>query len=290
MLGRVSRPGHVPSRLRHRPFRGRDAVAAGLLTRRQLTSAHWKRLFPDVYLHRDAEFDHLTWCKAAILILPAGGVISGRSAAFLYGADVLPLDPPVEVSVPVARRTSPHPKLVITRTRLDQGDTRTFGSIPVTTPLRTAFDLVRRERTEAVVGLDALLRRGVIHIDELRAYLKTTPGWPGVRNAITALALANPLAESPMETRLRLTLVDAGLPAPVVQHRVGRYRLDLAYPDLKVAIEYDGDHHRDRDTFRRDIARLNALRAAGWTVLRFTADDVLRNPMRIIAQVTAVLG
>jgi very-short-patch-repair endonuclease len=290
MLERVSRPGHVPSRLRYRPFRGRDAVAAGLLTRRQLTSAHWKRLLPDVYLHEDSEQDHLIWCKAAALILPEGGVISGRSAAFLYGADVLPFDPPVEVSVPIARRISRHPKLVITRTRFDRGDIRTFGSIPVTTPVRTAFDLARRERTEAVVGLDALLRRSATHLDQVRAHLKTKPGWPGVKNAITALALANPLAESPMETRLRLILVDAGLPCPAVQHRVGRYRLDLAYPKLKVAIEYDGDHHRDRVTFRRDVARLNALRAAGWTVLRFTADDVLRNPTRIIAQVTAVLG
>jgi hypothetical protein len=229
MLGPVSRPGHVPSRLRHRPFRGRDAVAAGLLTRRQLTSAHWKRLFPDVYLHRDAELDHLTWCKAAALVLPEGGVISGTSAAFLYGADVLSLDPPVEVSMPAACRLSKHPRLAVTRTRFDRGDTRTFGQIPVTTPRRTAFDLARRERTDAVVGLDALLRRGVIGID-------------------------------------------------------------LAYPKLKVAIEYDGDHHRDRATFRRDVARLNALRAAGWTVLRFTADDVLRYPERVIAQVTAVIG
>jgi very-short-patch-repair endonuclease len=290
MLGRVSRPGHVPSRLRYRPFRGRDAVAAGLLTRRQLTSAHWKRLFPDVYLHHDAELDHLTWCKAAALMLPEGGVISGTSAAFLYGADVLPLDPPVEVSLPVARRMSPHPKLVITRTRFDRGDTRKFGSIPVTTLARTAFDLARRERTNAVVGLDALLRRGATDIEEVRAYLAARPGWPGVRRAAVALALANPLAESPMETRLRLILVEAGLPTPVAQYQVGRYRLDLAYPKLKVAIEYDGDHHRDRATFRRDVARLNALRAAGWTVLRFTADDVLRNPARIIAQVTTVLG
>ncbi len=290
MLERVSRPGHVPSRLRHRPFRGRDAVAGGLLTRRQLSSAHWRRLFPDVYLHRDAELDHLAWCKAATLVLPEGGVISGRSAAFLYGADVLPFDPPVEVSVPVARRISKHPKLVITRTRFDRGDTRTFGQIPVTTPRRTAFDLARRERTDAVIGLDALLRRGVTDAGDVRAYLKTRSGWPGARRAAIALALANPLAESPMETRLRLLLVDAGLPGPMVQFQVGRYRLDLAYPKLKVAIEYDGDHHRDRVTFRRDVARLNALRAAGWTVLRFTADDVLRNPTRIIAQVTAVLG
>jgi very-short-patch-repair endonuclease len=96
-----------------------------------------------------------------------------------------------------------------------------------------------------------------------------------------------------METRLRLLLVGAGLPDPAVQYEVvaggQRYRLDLAYPGLRLAIEYDGDHHRERETFRRDVARLNALRTAGWTVLRFTAADVLRHPERVVVQVRTVL-
>jgi very-short-patch-repair endonuclease len=57
-----------------------------------------------------------------------------------------------------------------------------------------------------------------------------------------------------------------------------------------VAIEYDGDHHRGRDRFRRDVARLNRLRLLGWTVLRFTADDVLRRPEHVVAQVRAILN
>lgn len=99
-----------------------------------------------------------------------------------------------------------------------------------------------------------------------------------------------------MESRLRLDIVLAGLPEPVPQYEVfdsiGRLigRLDLAYPDLKVALEYDGDHHRERDQFRRDAVRLNHLRLLGWTVLRFTADDLLRNRSRMLAQIRAVLG
>ncbi|MEV7228582.1 DUF559 domain-containing protein [Polymorphospora sp. NPDC051019] len=82
-----------------------------------------------------------------------------------------------------------------------------------------------------------------------------------------------------------------GLPPPVAQHEVhdhrGRFvgRVDLAYPRWRIAIEYEGDHHRERTQFRRDVARLNDLRACGWLVLRFTADDVLRHPERIIALV-----
>jgi very-short-patch-repair endonuclease len=64
----------------------------------------------------------------------------------------------------------------------------------------------------------------------------------------------------------------------------------LAYPRVRLAIEYDGDHHRDRATFQRDVARLNALRLCGRTVLRFTADDVLRHPHRVLAQVRILLG
>jgi hypothetical protein len=109
------------------------------------------------------------------------------------------------------------------------------------------------------------------------------------------LALAEPAAEAPMETRLHLVLVLAGLPRPVAQHAVhdgaGRFiaRLDLAYPANRVGPEYDGDQHRERPVFRRDVARLNALRLCVWTVLRFTADDVLRHPQRLVAQVRTVM-
>jgi hypothetical protein len=285
----------VPGKLRFAPFRGRDVVDAGLLTRRQLARPAWRRLLPDIYVHRDVVMDHTAWCKAAGLLLPEGGAISGGSAAFLYGADVLSLDAPVHVSVPRDTRITGHPRLRARRTRLDPGDVRKMGWVPVTTPVRTAFDLARHpDLTEAVVGLDALLHRRVVTREAIRAYLDAHRDWPGVRQARNALALARPLAESPMETRLRMLLVLRGFPCPTLQHEVyhrGVFvaRLDLAYVGARLAIEYDGDHHRGRVTFRQDVVRLNALRAAGWTVLRFTADDVLRHPERVVAQVIAVL-
>ncbi|MFI7247198.1 endonuclease domain-containing protein [Micromonospora chalcea] len=66
--------------------------------------------------------------------------------------------------------------------------------------------------------------------------------------------------------------------------------MDLAWPALRLAVEYDGDHHRERAHFRRGVARLNALRAAGWVVLRFTADDVLRRPDATVALVRQALA
>ncbi|MFU8873743.1 endonuclease domain-containing protein [Micromonospora sp. SL4-19] len=89
-------------------------------------------------------------------------------------------------------------------------------------------------------------------------------------------SLADAGAESPQESRLRVRLVLAGLPAPVTQYvleRDGRFvaRLDLAWPAWKIAVEYDGLWHHDPDQFHRDRQRLNQLVGADWIVLRLTA-------------------
>ncbi|WP_242624414.1 endonuclease domain-containing protein [Micromonospora kangleipakensis] len=175
-------------------------------------------------------------------------------------------------------------------------DRTSFGGLPVTTALRTAFDLGRQApRIDALVAVDALLHRRVVNLPALRRYATAHPGWPGLPLLREVLTLAEPLSESPMETRLRLPLLDAGLGPVAAQHDVldprGRFvgRVDLAWPALRLAVEYDGDHHRERAHFRRDVARLNALRAAGWLVLRFTADDVLRHPAHTVAAVAAAL-
>jgi very-short-patch-repair endonuclease len=88
-----------------------------------------------------------------------------------------------------------------------------------------------------------------------------------------------------------MVLIAGGLPRPVCQYEVfdanGEFvaRLDLAYPDRKLAIEYEGDHHRERSAFQRDLRRMNRLRTLGWTVLRFGAADIYREPVRVIALV-----
>ncbi|GAA3756303.1 hypothetical protein GCM10022225_46730 [Plantactinospora mayteni] len=285
----------VPARLAFLPFSARAAVAEGLVTRSMLRSRAWLRLLPDIYVHRDGyrADDHRMWCDAVALTLPPGGAVGGLSAAYLWGVDLLARNAPVTALVPGATRPRPRPRVRCTLARLPAEDVTRFGGLPVSTPLRTAFDLGRTlPRTEAVVAVDALLNRRVVKPAALTDYLAARPGWPGVLLLREVLGLAEPLSESPMETRLRLLLVDAGLPVPIAQHDVydarGRFvgRVDLAYPRLRIALEYEGDHHRERAHFRQDVARLNDLRAAGWVVLRFTADDVLRHPARLVAQVT----
>ena len=94
-----------------------------------------------------------------------------------------------------------------------------------------------------------------------------------------------------MESRSRLVLVLRGLPHPELQYRVfdefGAFiaRLDMAYPPLKLAMEYDGRGHLDAWQQASDARRLNLLDAAGWSVLRFTASAVLRAPDAMATQV-----
>lgn len=93
--------------------------------------------------------------------------------------------------------------------------------------------------------------------------------------------------ESAQEAKLVRWIVSAGLPRPVQQHRVRigsrTYRLDLAYPHLKIGIEYDGwDTHRPRSSFDADRERDNALRIAGWTTLHFTSRSVRSEVVRTV--------
>lgn len=102
--------------------------------------------------------------------------------------------------------------------------------------------------------------------------------------------LANPLAESPMETRIRLAIVFDGLPVPVLQHPVGPYRLDMAYPELGIAIEYDGRDHLEQVRALRDLDRQAYLAAAGWRkILRFRKGDVLHRPWAVAGKVRGEL-
>ncbi len=288
----------VPRSLAFLPFRGSVAVADGQLSWTMLRGPAWRRLLPDVYVHREGyrADDHRMWCDAVALRLPPGAAIAGPSAAYLWGADLLDRDAPVTVLLPRAARLRAHSRLRVVRSVLPETDRTRFGGLPVTTPLRTTFDLGRQApRASALIAVDALLHRRVVKLAAMRAYVEAHSGWPGLSLLREVLTLAEPLSESPMETRLRLLLLDAGLGPLTAQQDVldsrGRFvaRVDLAWPALRVAVEYDGDHHRERAHFRQDVARLNTLRAAGWIVLRFTADDVLRHPARTVALVAQAL-
>jgi hypothetical protein len=177
---------------------------------------------------------------------------------------------------------------------------RTVGGLAVLAPERVFVQLatVLAPRELVVLG-DALVRRRrpVCRRGDLDTAVAALPARArGARLLREALSHVRAGTDSPMESRLRWTLVQAGLPCPEVN---GRGRADdgwvvampdLAYPRERVAIEYDGDVHRtDRATWRRDVARRQELESLGWRVISCTADDVLRHPARVVAWVRRAL-
>ncbi|HEU5002419.1 MAG TPA: DUF559 domain-containing protein, partial [Actinomycetota bacterium] len=102
-------------------------------------------------------------------------------------------------------------------------------------------------------------------------------------------------AESTPEVLLERLMIAAGLPPPVRQFTLARdgrtYRVDLSYPELKLAIEFDGyRYHWGRKKWRQHLARSNVLMLLGWRVLHITWDDLVFHPEKVVAQVREALG
>ena len=275
-------------------FRGSDVLRSGRLTRGQLRSSAWCRLFPDVYACTSLTVDHRLRARAVVRLLVPEAVLSGRSAAVLWDVDLAAADEDVECTVPLACRSGSVRGVRVSRRALPPDEVTRRSGVLVTTPLRTALDLGRLDPVEeAVVGLDRFLRAGqVTHAEVAEAATNMTG--PGCRRIRRAVSLADGLAESPQETRLRLILWASPLPRPVAQYTVrstdGAFvaRVDFAWPEHKVAVEYEGLWHGERQNVARDRRRLNELRAAGWTVIFVTAAD-LHERVTLVARIAAEL-
>jgi very-short-patch-repair endonuclease len=268
------------------PFRGSAAVAAGALGRGELAGPRFRRLFPDVYVPAEPVVDLALRSRAAYVLVEPYGVLAGYSAAELLGASCGPGNAPAEVLCPRSRRRLPG--LVVRTDALAADETVVRAGLRMTTPARTAFDLARwLPVTEGVTAVDALAHRFPFDLDEVRALRSRHLGAHGGRRVERVLSLVDRRSESPMESRTRVALVLGGL-FPQVQYRVQvgdlRVRLDLAFPEVLLAVEFDGGHHRTAEQARRDLYREAALTAAGWKVLRFDAGTVVRRPDVIVTR------
>jgi very-short-patch-repair endonuclease len=242
-----------------------------------------------VYVAASVEVDFEVRSRAAYLLVEGSGVLSGYSAAELLGASCAPDGAPAEVFVPAGRRALPG--LTARRGRLCRDEIEPVDDIWTTTPLRPAYDLARRgSLIDAVVALDALgYACGVVPVDVVRFGYRHL-GHRGSRRLPEAVGLANPLAESPMETRIRLAIVLTGLPAPVLRHPVGPYFLDMAYPQWRLGVEYDGREHLAPERARRDLVREGYLGRAGWEVVRFRWAEVCHRPDRVAERVRSKIA
>lgn len=261
-----------------RPFIGSEAVAAGVLTRARLRSNRFHALFRGIYVRSDEPVTFALRSEAAYLLVDGVGALAGYSAAEVLGASCAPAGAPAEVIVPGGNRR-PQSGLVVHRGVVAADETLFRRGMSVTTPARAAYDLARRlPRVEAVAAIDALAFHGMIEPARVLEIAARYPGARGCRRLADLVALADRRAQSPMETRLRLALHDGGLPAPTLQHPVGPYFLDLCYPDLLLAIEYNGGHHRTAEQALHDLDREAYVVRHGWHVLRLPAREVLGRP------------
>jgi len=289
-------PPERPEVLRNRVFRGSWAVRKGFLTHDQLRSRAWRRLRRDVYADARLPMDHRLLVHGVSLIAPPGAIFAGLSALVLAGGHAFAsADDAVEVALPAGQRWRPGAGVRVSVSSSDDDVVVDRHRLSRTGPVRTAVDLIRRHGLEdGVVLLDRLVQAGLADLAAVRAAVAALPRCRGSRVARDVTRLADGLAESPQETRLRLLLHRAGLPAPVAQFRVfddeGLIgRVDFAYPDLKIAIEYDGLWHAEPGQFAKDRKRLNRLSAAGWRGILVTAADV-RHPELLIARLVSELA
>ncbi|MCO1596685.1 hypothetical protein M8C17_16135 [Micromonospora sp. RHAY321] len=276
---------HRPETLAWQVFRGSDAVRDDLLTEHQLRSTAWVRLRHDVYADARLDRDHALACRAALLRLPPGVVVAGPSAAYLHGVqhaatftdDVHILVPsPLRIGAQRGLRVHANPITPLPDVAAECS-AGVGNAIPRSDPGQAAWETaVWLEPVRAVTIVDALLGQGLTDRDTLAGVAAHNMHRSGGRRARWVFELADPGAQSPPESQLRVRLVLGGLPRPVVQHPVRLangvvLHLDLAWPQFRVAVEYDGQWQSDADQLHRDRRRLNLLVGAGWLVLHVTS-------------------
>ncbi len=262
-------------------------MAAGVLTRDQLRGPQFQWLFRDVYAPVGIRVTHQLRCEGAALILPAVAAITGRSAAALRGVDLAYDDDPVEVIAPLEARIARRSGFDLRRTEFGPAECEPWRGVGLASPLRMGLDLLLDTALpDAVAGLDSVLRAGLVDHAALEQMVAKRHD-RGIVAARQAVQLADPRAESPQESRMRVWVALDGL-HPEVQYWVGRYRVDLAFPRQRLAVEYDGQWHGDWLKVGPDRERLNDLHAAGWEVVFVTA-KLLRDPKRMMRTIHTAL-
>ncbi|MGZ4637621.1 MAG: type IV toxin-antitoxin system AbiEi family antitoxin domain-containing protein [Actinomycetes bacterium] len=245
-----------------------------------------RRPFRGVYLPQATPDDLVSRCAAVRLVVNTTAVACDRTAAWIWGVDVLDVDeletlPPLETFVLRGRsRTRRDGCDGGVRDLTEARDVVEVEGIRVTTPLRTALDLAcNLRRRGGLAALDGFMREHDLRRDQMRRELQRYFRRRGVVQARALVELADPRAESPGESWTRLEIHDRDLPAPTPQvwvyddQGLPLFRLDLAWRRRKVAAEYDGRDFHGEDRRAHDEERRAWLRRRGWKVVVFRAED-----------------
>lgn len=279
-------PRHLETR---RPFTHAQGIAAGI-TPGRLRSRAFRKVLPGVYVDATATRRPYERVEAALLIHPEPAYASHTSAARVYGLPV-----PKELTeehVTVFRRQDRRSRRgVQSHLAPARGSTTRLSGIRISTPAQLFTEMATLlNLVDLVVLGDDLVGRKLVTPEELVAAADLYAG-NQARKARRAARLVRDEVDSPMETRLRMLIVLAGLPEPRVNlkiHERGRllYRFDLSYPDLRLAVEYDGRQHRDDDDqWDHDIDRDDWLDHHDWMIVKVFSRGIYREPAKTIERV-----
>lgn len=302
-------PKPLPTPLAAAPFTVHEALAAGTSEAR-LRAPDLLAPFRGVRAHTlDGVHDH---AAALATVMAPHHVFGGITAARLWGlpiaaawtaAEPLVLARPAGTTRGFTKGTR---QIAFDAARLDIAQHR---GLRLLEPLATALTLARNMQHEALVQVvDALLTPSVLYPglelprraeqpwatpEQVAAFLDRCAGLAGVRALRAAAEDARPGVDSRFETITRVLIVEAGLPEPLVHPLLVidgiEMHPDLAYPEWKIAIEYEGDGHRDKHRWHIDIDRYARMEAAGWISVRVTKDHMARRGAGFVERVRGAI-
>ncbi len=232
--------------------------------------------------------------------MPRSAFFCSVTAARLLGVPLprrLEAGEDLHVGVPSPSRAPRARGIVGHKLALGSHDLEAWNGMTRTTAGRTWIDLAATLTTlELVAAGDYLIhrRRPLVTLEELELRAQCRAGVRGSRKLGAAVSLSNDRSESPKESEVRVILVQAGIGPLAINHPVlleglgVAYRLDIAIPHLRIAIEYQGDYHRDPLRWRADMTRRSRLEAAGWFVIELAAGD-LDDPAELVARIARVV-
>lgn len=251
---------------------------------RLIGTRRWRGIFRGVHLTAPEAGSAQQRVRAGLLALGPSAVAVLNSAAIVHGWPVLPPEPAVQISAPADRRRLDQTGLTARQLVIGPADVATIAGMRVTTPARTAADLLLRlPRPNAVAMLDAALRAGALTDDDLTVASGLIYGNRGAVRARRSIRDADGRAQSPLESRIRLICVDGGVVPEQLQFPVYDdfgvllAMADLAWPSHGVLAEADGrGPHSIPEALLYDRRRQNILLTLGFVVVRFTWADTSR--------------
>jgi len=246
------------------------------LSKRELYSDSYVRLFQGVYVSRRTTRTLALRARGALVVAPKPSVVSHQTAATLWGGHAAQ-SPMIHLSMPV--KVNCIREGIQVHRLLRPPSPTTWLGLPVTSPERTFCDLAGSLRLVELVALgDRLVRRERTTPERLRV---AAMNWPGYHQQLIgrAAGLVRAGVDSRPESHLRMLMVLAGMPEPqtavplvnAVTGKVERY-LDTGWSELRLAIEYDGSQHReDEEIYESDILRHEEVREQrDWRIVRVT--------------------